>query len=322
MTDYESNRVFMNSDEKSDENSDEKSYKLCIYPFFFPELDWIRILFPDFSFLKWNEQIPYEVLKISKTSAKIKIIFIYHVDFQLIFAKLSQFFEKRGIFYEVIHCGDEYGTDDLSWYGLSHCLKIYRHYIYPRESSEWPSEHLSKIFIIPLGSLHFDKENNIETNTDRKYLWSFAGRNNVEIRNILLDFFHKYNPYYEHLIPDFLHSTKKNSDEYKKILKNTKIVPIFPGTNLETFRFYEAIEFGCVPLYFRFENDGVYFAFLKKIFPMLLDISVNKVDEVMSELSLNQEFLELYATQLNNKWNHYKKNPKDVFVSLKDILDQ
>lgn len=54
---------------------------------------------------------------------------------------------------------------------------------------------------------------------------------------------------------DSIHNSNK---AYLEEMSHTKICPIPRGANLETFRFYEAIRYGCIPIGEAFPNNEIY----------------------------------------------------------------
>lgn len=57
---------------------------------------------------------------------------------------------------------------------------------------------------------------------------------------------------------NFADSINSGNEAYLREMANTKICPIPRGANLETFRFYEAIRYGCVPVGEAFPDNGFY----------------------------------------------------------------
>lgn len=273
------------------------------------EICWITKIFPDIEFHDWKQINPQSFIKLCRENNVYPII--VRGDYSSIeFAKITQFFCKNKITFETIHLSDEYGSDDLSWYRLEYCSKIYRNYIFPRSIAEFPTKE--KVSIMPLGPLIYNStESSGPALKDRKYAWSFAGRTNTTYRPWMFDDLKKYEPYDLYLFGDFMDSSKKSGEEYAKMLKESKIIPILPGANLETFRLYEALEFGAIPLYTRVEGDELYFTFLRKLFPDILNI------QTPAELfELHPDKLEEYRNKLFKSWENVKRSP---FISLVDL---
>jgi hypothetical protein len=274
------------------------------------EIVWLRKIFPDINFIKMTSSLPISCIKHYKDSGAIPLI-VYSDISMLLFAKLTTFFSKHMVPFEVIHLSDEYGRDNLSWYNLEFCRKIYRNYVAPRGFEEFPQKE--KVWIFPIGPLVMAQNSHetLPTISERPYAWSFAGRTIATQRHIWIQRLLQYNPFYLYLFTEFMDKNMKLSDAYIQTLKTAKFVPILAGANLETYRLYEALEFGAIPLYIRQADDDIYFRYLQILFPDILDIS-----EPSSIFNLNIEELELYRQKLLICWNKIKSAP---FVSLTDL---
>nr|MBI1231082.1 hypothetical protein [Cytophagales bacterium] len=60
------------------------------------------------------------------------------------------------------------------------------------------------------------------------------------------------------LTGSFEDSIETDNTSYLQNMMNTKICPVPRGANLETFRFYEAIRYGCIPVGEAFPNEEFY----------------------------------------------------------------
>ena len=277
------------------------------------EISWIKRIFPDVEFQKWSPSAINMSIRLYKEKNMTPIII--RLDNTCIkFVKTTIMYTKTSTPFEVIHLSDEYGTDDLSWYNLKILTKIYRNYIYPRKISEFPPESINKIYLFPLGPLIFndiyDVTQPIHTRT---FLWSFSGRLAVTYRNYQITSYLDFGPHKLFFYNNFMDEKRKSKDEYIEELLTSKCVAILPGSNLETYRLYEALEFGAIPIYLRFtKDDTLYFEFLKKILPELKDIKNPK-----DIFKLSDDELELYRQKLLMSWTNVKKNP---FVALSEFL--
>ena len=106
--------------------------------------------------------------------------------------------------------------------------------------------------------------------------------------------------------------------EYMSVLLNSKFVPAPGGVNAETFRFYEALECGCVPLYVRQPNDDLLINghYASKL--QLLNIpSWDHAAGLMFQLSKDPNQLDQYRIGLLNGWKAWKveikKKVRDLF---------
>jgi hypothetical protein len=76
---------------------------------------------------------------------------------------------------------------------------------------------------------------------------------------------------------------------------NSRFIPCPGGVNPETYRFYEALECGCIPLYVRQGNDGLYFEkHLKANLPIAELPSWDHAAALMYQLSNEPPLMEGY----------------------------
>jgi len=158
-----------------------------------------------------------------------------HLDaFQTLFVS----FAKQNIPFHVLHLSDEFGTDSLSFYDLSMCKTIIRNY--PRALPRIP--HL---YVIPLG-YHY-RSMTKKTWEERELMWSFHGTDWFG-RSKQLEPLMTVEPHSCRFQPDWNHATMTPKEEYLSILGNSKFCPILRGNHVETFRLYEALEAGALPI--------------------------------------------------------------------------
>lgn len=280
------------------------------------EISWLQRIFSDTEFHVWSPHVAKKSIELYKKTGTIPII--VRIDKNCLkFVKLTIQFQKLDIPFEIIHLSDEYGADDLSWYDLPNLTRIYRNYIYPRSPDEFPVKVRDKIIIFPLGPLVFNTGTDILPSiSSRPLMWSFAGRKTVTTRELTIDTFRKFQPYDLHLYEHFMDGGKKTQQEYINTLIKSKCIPILGGSNLETFRLWEALEFGAIPIYLRYDDgihkDTEYFNFLRKLLPDLKDTATPN-----SIFELSGDEMEQYRQSLMKSWQNAKKAP---FVPLLEIL--
>ena len=150
--------------------------------------------------------------------------------------------QQKGIPYRILHLSDEFATDPIEYYYYSQCKAVIRNY--PR-ADLLKSPH---IHVIPLGYHHKPTVTQSETSFSlRKWLWSFHGTdwfNRKEELAPLLSF----QPNDCRLQPTWNHPTASVEAEYVEAIGQSKFCPILRGNNAETFRFYEALEAGALPV--------------------------------------------------------------------------
>jgi hypothetical protein len=292
------------------------------------ELSWIKKIFPDVAFMKMRPEIFAESVRryrslgdAAAAEAGVPVI-VLSSEPTVEFAKLTTMYARSGIPFDIIHLSDEYGTDgsdDLTWYAHQSCRRIYRNYIYPRTLEQFPVKSRQKIFVFPLGPLVFrDRDwqwqqgGTVPLLESRELTWSFAGRVKHTLREDEIRPYQAFGPNELFFFPYFLDNEAKSRNDYIESLLKSKCIPILRGSNLETFRLYEAVEFGAVPIYLRVDGDGAYFRFLRTLFPAIKDI--RDPGEIFR---MSVEELQEYADSLMKSWEKVKKAP---FVPLLDLF--
>jgi len=173
-----------------------------------------------------------------------------------LYAKLNIICSKIFLF----HLGDEAGIRDLSEI-YKNCIFVWRTFCSSRYFNN------NKVKCIPIGyksGILNSQQNN------RKYKWTFTGTPHKSSRHDLLFQFSSIEPY-------FCHKTEKfdkniiSIDEMNKVLSSTEFIPCPNGFfHPETYRLYEALESGCIPIV---ENAYQYY---DRLFPNNPFIKVDK----------------------------------------------
>ena len=192
----------------------------------------------------------------------------------------------------LIHLGDESGAYNLSL-------------IYNKFNFVWRSFcsnryfNNNKVSCLPIGyksGTFFNKEV-----SERKYKWAFIGTPHKSSRHDLLF-------QLSGIEPSFFHKTKKFNekiievDEMSTILSSTEFIPSPNGfVHPETYRVYEALECGCIPIV---ENAYKYYDRLFPNNPFL------KVDKWMEAKHVIKEWgnkqIKQKREECNTWWNQYK----------------
>ena len=215
---------------------------------------------------------------------------------------------ERGIKFKILHLSDEATDpkmqDNIAVYALPNCVSIARFYM----RDNFPPGTDSKIHIIPLG-YHWSKLNLGQSPLVRtpqipfrELHWSFHGtdwQNRSEQMKPLLEmkvnsavkFYRAWND------PENL-----SKSDYLAILINTIFVPCPIGVNAETFRFYEALEAGCIPLVIKSAQNELWFNWVSKYIPLVAISSWTEAVQVMHSLLSRPEALEIYRKKVLNGW--------------------
>jgi hypothetical protein len=149
----------------------------------------------------------------------------------------------RGCRVVLVHLSDESFADDTSSY--RYCEAVVRNY----RSEVMAGDVRVKFF--PLGfKAGFARDGGtVRTAARRRYLWSFAGDAKKSTRQEMLAAMNRLPRGFSHLTSGFGSEDSLSIGAYRALLDDTVIVPCPGGwSNLETFRVYEALEAGCIPI--------------------------------------------------------------------------
>jgi hypothetical protein len=83
-------------------------------------------------------------------------------------------------------------------------------------------------------------------------------------------------------------------------------MPCPGGQNPETFRFWEALEFGCIPIYVRCPNDQQFYSFISKKLPIISFNTWQQATGFMQSLLQNGASLVQYRKTMLEKWAAWK----------------
>lgn len=182
-------------------------------------------------------RLDFKQLPHKKTDFPANTWFLVQRPYLKIFNELFRSLEAP---FQVLHISDEFCTDDISFYHLPHCKKVIRNYMRDDVAN------LPEVYTIPLG-YHYRSMDKQKTWDERELLWSFHGTNWFD-RSTQLEPLKAFEPHSCHLQPSWNHVTATKEKPYVSLLGNTKFCPILKGQNVETFRLYEALEAGALPI--------------------------------------------------------------------------
>jgi len=93
-------------------------------------------------------------------------------------------------------------------------------------------------------------------------------------------------------------------------------MPCPSGQNVETFRFYEALEHGVIPIYVRSSEEELHFKFLAKNLPLVVLDSWDNVKQVIGVFLQKPELLQEYRSKLLSAWNDWKVELKKEIQAM------
>lgn len=198
------------------------------------ERDWVLNLL--------SGSVQAEVVDTRWTSVAPRMVV---VDNGLVDAKASYYRAAfdRGCRIVLVHLSDESFRDDTGAY--RYCEAVLRNY-----RSELLAT-FSRVHFFPLGyKAGFAHHGCVaRPAASRRYLWSFAGDVKKSTRRPMLEAMSRLPRGFVHLTEGFGSADSLSTEAYRSLVDDTILVPCPGGwSNLETFRVYEALEAGCVPI--------------------------------------------------------------------------
>jgi hypothetical protein len=204
----------------------------------------------------------------------------------------------------LFHLSDERFKDDHSIYRW--CHTVFRNYYSPILQRQ------TNVFFFALGyksGFAVDKPHvPIES---RRYSWSFAGDPNKSTRLAMLTAMRSLGGGIEHLTSNFASPDALDISRYREMMSRSLFVPCPMGwVNLDSFRVYEALEAGCIPIVER-RSEFDYFteAFGPCPFPSVRswNEAVGIVNDIRQRQLTEQLLLECHLW-----WTKYKSDLKSL----------
>jgi GR25 family glycosyltransferase involved in LPS biosynthesis len=154
--------------------------------------------------------------------------------------------------FTLLHLSDEGGIDPIDIYDWPSCKGVVRNYV----RANLPE----KVVTIPLG-YHWASAGG----KTRDLAWSFIGAE-YGGRNDKLQAFKGIQPNMCVLLKEWNSPDKRGKEEVVDTLQRSLCVPCPGGVNAETFRFYEALEAGAVPIVV--EEGSAFLSYVKQWIPL------------------------------------------------------
>lgn len=231
-------------------------------------------------------------------------------------------FLNQGLDFILINLKDEFipSKQDHDIYESEHCKFVFRNYF---------RNHYSglKFSSFPLGYKYgfwkecSDKKKKLlQLNSDRKYIWSFAGVIKKSGRRKALWNLDQIKPSFVHAVSGWDTIDSLSTSEYRNLLCNSYFVPCFRGNcSLECFRVYESLECGAIPIVQKnshIETFNFWDSWLGSDhpLPMVEDIHSNESSKYINQLASDPKKMENKRLEVIEWWNNYKKEYK-VFAS-------
>ena len=213
----------------------------------------------------------------------------------------------KNITFKVLHLSDEFDKDTIDFYNLPNCRGVIRNYL-RADTPEVPH-----IITVPLG-YHYKGINN-SAFLDRKLVWSFHGNCWFD-RKSKLEQLYSFVPHNCHTVNEWNASNMSKQNQYLSILTDSKFCPILRGNNIETFRLYEALEVGTIPIYVRQEGDELFWNKISSKLGLLELENWTQATNVIQIFLNNPDEGEKYQIKLCEAWTKWKSEIKSACQAL------
>ena len=175
------------------------------------------------------------------------------IDVSGLFRTFAEQFKAHGKQMMVLHLSDEFANDDISFYESSAVKTVIRNY--------WRPNLPSNAILIPLGYANGRNGKYLGPTpafSERKNIFAFSGSMDRAGRDMAISALEKLTPNEIHLRAKWSDTAPQTGPQYNNSLRNAKFVPCLRGSKaLESFRLYEALEQGAIPIYVPSEStDG------------------------------------------------------------------
>lgn len=257
------------------------------------ETPWLQELFG---------KIPFKIEQVSMdkplTTYDNLILVIIRPKWSEQFQWITKIIESKKSF-KILHMSDEFTQDPCFFYESPQVTGILR--FYPREELLGDP----KVLTIPLG-YHWQNTAKQRPFNERKYIWSFSGTN-WKNRSSELEPLMSIENKYVSFFPEWNHPEQLQMNDYMQLLSETKFIPCPRGNNVETFRFYESLECGCIPVFVELPE-----VLSDMDLPFIQTNTWEQVAELIRELEGDKDAMEAYRSSIQLWWNAYKRYLKDA----------
>jgi GR25 family glycosyltransferase involved in LPS biosynthesis len=235
-------------------------------------------------------------------------IFLVAKPYMDLYKAVFAAYEAADKSFYAIHLSDEHTLDPIDWYSLKSCKGVVRNYVRQECST------MKHVLTIPLG---YNRKSNESCGLEeRKLVWSFFGTGWMD-RAKLLESWSTLKPNACTFFSNWMDSNQLSAEAYSRICLNSILMPCPKGQSVETFRFWEALEHGAIPIYVRSQGDTLHYNFLVSKLPILSIPSWQQATGIIQALLQNKETLAQYRTTLLQKWSQWKK---DLSVDCRRVL--
>lgn len=263
------------------------------------EYTWMRQLFGATFEADQHAQLP-----LNHTPLTNEPIFLVCKPHFQDYLPVFQRYEAEGVPFYAVHLSDEHGVDPIDWYSYAACKGVVR--FYNRDDCAG----ISKVLTIPLGPNRWPKTS-VDISADRIVPWSFYGTKWMN-RESALEPLKLIEDGKSAFYDTWMDKNQLTAEEYSAVCKATHFMPCPRGQNPETFRLYEALEYGAIPLLVHEPNDAGFLQMVTVNVPVPVFDNWSSAAAFAQTLLQNPTTLAEFHTMLFGKWSTWKKDLADA----------
>lgn len=271
------------------------------------EVDWLRYLVSD---IQSHIDIENDWRKIDASKNTI-LICNHAVPYRAVLENLRQQNKK----YAIVLLSDENLWEPCEWLHDPACVGLLRNYIHPNQLKH------PKVGYFGLGYKKDFCKYLTKGTVAKNYQWSFAGTPHGE-RQKMLDIFSEIKPHKIQKCSGFGADDGLTTEEYAKMLQQSTFALCPEGQDsMDSFRIYEALEAGCIPITKNFSKQfQIRPSYWHAVFYGVTDIpfiNADTYEECLNRISsiTTEEIVALHK-RCEELWLAYKQIWKSKFNAL------
>ena len=222
--------------------------------------------------------------------------------------ELLKKWNKAGAKFKILHLSDEHlepeFRDPLVTYTFPCCVSVLRFYI----RDDFPEGTETKINVIPLGY----RRNPVGDSQGRTQHWSFFGTNWRGRHEAMKPLMNTALKYKCRFLSKWNDPSGLSAEEYLTEMQQSVFVPCPGGQNPETFRFYEALQCGCIPLVLKTAENEQWFHWVSEKIPLVALKSWDDAARIMMTLAANPDRLAIYRERVLTGWANWLKELEEA----------
>jgi hypothetical protein len=198
------------------------------------EYKWIHHLFPNV-----DEQVLQTSLPIANAIHVVQ-------NLREVAPFLETLYVKTHTPFYLVHISDEFLDDDYVMYASPMCKHVFRNYIHPGLANMPHVTHFAIGYKSTTECL--DNTAKARSISERQFAWSFSGYSKKSDRELLLQMWQMTQPFSVHRTNGFGQGLLHDDDYAKQLLDSQFVLCPIGNCSMDTFRLYEALECGCIPI--------------------------------------------------------------------------